>query len=276
MDWSEFWAALGGWLANTGIKIVIALVIWIVSFKIINKLAKKFSERVEGKVAANKNIDKTLYKTLSYLVKVVLKVLVIICLVGYLGIDTSGLTALITSLGVCVGLAVNGTLSNLAGGVLILITRPFKDDDYIEACGYEGIVEEIRICNTKLVTFDNKVIYLPNGTLSGSTIVNYSEKDIRGVNLSFALKHSTDFERAQKIILDIAAEDKLVLKEGKLPVVRINAVTSRGVELFTRVWCKTDDYWTVFFNMNEAVKKAFDENGIEVPADRLDVTVKQD
>lgn len=275
MDWSEFWASVETWLANVGVRIVVALVVWFLSFRLINLISKKLSAKIDKKIVNGGKIDKTLYKTLSYVFKITLKVLVVICLVGYLGIDTSGLTALITSLGVCVGLAVNGTLSNLAGGVLILITRPFRDDDYISACGYEGVVEEIKICNTKVRTFDNKVIYIPNGTLSTSTIVNYTEKDIRGVNLDISILHSADFEKVRKIISDTAAANPLVL-DNPAPTIRINGFSPKSVDLFTRVWCKTDDYWTVYFEMYEALKKAFDENGIEIPAESLDVRIKKD
>lgn len=137
---------------------------------------QKIAKRADKKVAENKKIDKTIYKTVSYVVKVGLKVLVVLGLISYVGIDTSAITALIASLGVGIGLAINGTLSNFAGGVLILITRPFKNDDYIQACGYEGTVEDIRICHTRLRTTDNKVVYLPNGKLSTSEVVNFSEK----------------------------------------------------------------------------------------------------
>lgn len=156
---------------------------------------QKIAKRADKKVAENKKIDKTIYKTVSYVVKVGLKVLVVLGLISYVGIDTSAITALIASLGVGVGLAINGTLSNFAGGVLILITRPFKDDDYIQACGYEGTVEDIRICHTRLRTTDNKVVYLPNGKLSTSEVVNFSEKDLRRVDLKFSISYSDDFEK---------------------------------------------------------------------------------
>ena len=131
MDWNALWNTILQWATTTGVKIVVALLVWFLSFRIINILGRKIEKRSEKKKA-----DKTIVKTLIYIFKIVLKIVVIICLVGYLGIDTSGLTALVASLGVCIGLAVNGALSNLAGGVLILLTRPFKIDDYIEAQGY--------------------------------------------------------------------------------------------------------------------------------------------
>ena len=199
--------------------------------------------------------------------------LVVIALIGYVGIDTSAITALIASLGVGVGLAINGTLSNLAGGILILITRPFKDDDYIDACGYSGTVEDIRICHTKLRTTDNKVIYLPNGKLSTSEIVNYSEKDLRRVDLTFSISYSDDFEKAKKVIEEVWNQNELILKDPA-PSVRVSAQSASSIDLTAKVWCKNEDYWTVNFDMLEQVKTAFDQNGIQIPFNQLDVHIK--
>lgn len=272
MDWQQVWQTVQDWLTNTGIKILISIVIMIVSFSLINWLSKKIAKRADKKVAENKKIDKTIYKTVSYVVKVGLKVLVVIALIGYVGIDTSAITALIASLGVGVGLAINGTLSNFAGGVLILITRPFKDDDYIQACGYEGTVEDIRICHTRLRTTDNKVVYLPNGKLSTSEVVNFSEKDLRRVDLKFSVSYSDDFEKAKAIIADVCAQNELILKDPE-PSIRVSAQNASSIDISAKVWCKNADYWTVNFDMLENVKKAFDENGITIPFNQLDVHV---
>ena len=145
MDWNAFWNSILDWAKNTGIKIVIALVILLVSFRIITVITRKIEKR-----ANNKKADKTIMKTLAYVLRIGLKIVVVVCLIGYLGIDTSGLTALIASFGVCIGLAVNGAVANLAGGILIILTRPFKIDDYIEAQGHSGTVVDIHITTTKL------------------------------------------------------------------------------------------------------------------------------
>lgn len=268
MDWQALGNMLLQWATNTGIKIVIALIIMFVSFKIINVIAKKIIKRGEKKHA-----DKTIFKTLAYVLKVGLKIIVIICLIGYLGIDTSGLTALVASLGVCVGLAVNGALSNLAGGVLIIITRPFRIDDYIEALGYSGTVVDIHITNTKLLTPDNKVIYLPNGTLANAEIVNYSEKDLRRVDFMFSIGYSDDFEKAKQIITEICVAHELVLKEPQ-PFVRVKEHGSSSINITARAWVKNSDYWTVYFDVTEAVKTAFDKEGIEIPFNQLDVNIR--
>ena len=269
MDWNAIINSIGNWAATTGLRIVIALVVLFISFKVINFVAR----RIE-KAGEKHNSDKTIMKTLAYLVRVGLKIVIVICLVGYLGIDTSGLTALVASLGVCVGLAVNGALSNLAGGVLIILTRPFRIDDYIEAQGYSGTVVEIHITNTKLLTPDNKVIYIPNGALANGSIINYSEMDTRRVEFKFSIAYDNDYEKAKAIIADICNSHELVLKDPA-PFVRVSEHGSSSINIVTRVWVKSGDYWTVNFDILEAVKTKFDENGIEIPFDQVDVHIKQ-
>ena len=165
--------------ADIGIKLFVSLVLLIISFKVINLITKKIE-----KSSRKRSADKTILRTSLYIFKIGSKILIAIGLIGYIGIDTGGITALIASLGVGIGLAVNGALSDLAGGVLILLTRPFRIDDYIEAQGFSGTVEDIHITNTKLRTPDNKTIYIPNGALSSGNIVNYSEKDTRRVGFT--------------------------------------------------------------------------------------------
>ena len=275
MTWEELWNKIVSWVTseaifNTIARIFIALIVMFISFKIINAVAR----RIEKK-ASKKNADKTIMKTLAYLVRLGLKIVVTICLVGFLGIDTSGLTALVASLGVCIGLAVNGALSNLAGGVLIILTRPFRVDDYIEAQGHGGTVLEIRITNTKLLTPDNKVIYLPNGALANGDIVNYSEMDMRRVDMQFSIGYSDDFEKAKTVITEICENHELVLKD-KAIFVRVAEHGASSINIKTRVWVKSADYWTVFYDITESVKKAFDEQGIEIPFNQLDVHIKND
>lgn len=272
MDWQEVWNTLLAWAKTTGVRIAVALVVLLISFRVI----KIFTRRMEKRLTDGKHkVDKTLSRTLLYVLGVVLKIVVVACLISYLGIDTSGLTALIASLGVCAGLAVNGALSNLAGGVIILITRPFRVDDFIEAQGHSGTVEDIRITATRIRTPDNKVIYLPNGALSSGSIVNYSEKDERRVDLSFSIAYREDFERAKRTILEICEHHELILKEPA-PLVRVSQHGASSISIVTRVWVKTEDYWTVNYDLLERVKVAFDKEGIEIPFNQLDVHVKND
>ena len=193
----------------------------------------------------------------------------------YVGIDTSGLTALIASFGVCVGLAVNGALSNLAGGVLIIVTRPFKVDDYIEAQGVSGTVDEIRITSTKIITPDNKVIYIPNGALSTGTIVNYSEKDTRRVEHTFSIAYENDAVAAMELLKSIVNSHELVLQDPA-PTVRMSSHGESSINIVVRVWTKSSDYWTVHFDLLETVKAEFDKAGISIPYNQLDVHIKND
>lgn len=261
------------WCLSTGIKIIISLIVLAISFRIINVV----SRRLEKKFRSSEKHDKTIVKVLSYIGRVGAKAIVVICLIGYLGIDTSGLTALVTSLGVCAGLAVNGALSNLAGGVLIIFTRPFKLDDYIEVegSGVAGTVEDIQIVCTKLRTPDNKVVYVPNGTLSNSNIINYSEKATRRVDFVFSIAYENDFEKAKSIVIDICSSHELVLSDPA-PMVRISEHGPSSINITARAWTNNNDYWTVKFDILEAVKRAFDDNGITIPYNQLDVHVKKD
>lgn len=272
MDWNAIWQSILGWATNTGVKILIALILLFVTFRLTTVLTRKLEKKLlEGK----HKVDKTLTSTLMYVIRILLKILIVVCLIGYLGIDTSGLTALIASFGVCFGLAVNGAVANIAGGVLILVTRPFRIDDYIEAAGHSGTVEDIHITHTRIRTGDNKVIYIPNGTLSSGTVVNYSIKDTRRVDLTFSISYSNDFEKAKKIILDLCEAHELILKDPA-PFVRVSEHSASSITLVTRVWTKQADYWQVNFDLLESVKTEFDKNGIEIPFDQLDVHVKND
>lgn len=269
MEWFEtFLNTLISWATTTGVKLIIALVILLISFKIIKVVCRKIE-----KSGAKKNADKTVMRTLAYALGLTLRVVVLVCLVGYLGIDTSGITALIASLGVCVGLAVNGALSNLAGGVLILLTRPFRVDDFIEAQGISGTVADIHITATKIVTVDNKVVYVPNGSLANGNIINYSEKDTRRVDLDFSVSYSADSDKAKAIITEILEKHELVLKDPA-PFVRVSAHGTSATVIKSRAWVKNADYWAVYFDVTEAVKAEFDKNGIEIPFQQLDVHIK--
>lgn len=272
MDWNVIINNIINWATTTGVKIVIALIILFITFRLITVLTKRLEKRL---LNGEHKADKTITSTLIYVLRIALKIVVAICLVGYLGIDTSSLTALVTSLGVCFGLAVNGAVANIAGGVLILVTRPFRLDDFIEAAGHSGTVEDIHITHTRIRTGDNKIIYIPNGTLSSSTIVNYSIKDLRRVDLSFSIAYNNDFGKAKEIITKICDSHELVLKDPA-PFVRVSEHGASSINLVTRVWTKSSDYWTVHFDLLEEVKKEFDANGIEIPFNQLDVHVKKD
>lgn len=259
------------WATTTGVRIIIALVILFIAFKIINFVAKKLTKKLEAK----EKLDKTLVRTLIYAGKIVLKILVVICLIGYLGIQTTSISALIASVGVAAGLAVNGTLSNLAGGIMILVTRPFKVGDYIVAQGEEGVVEDIKICYTKVLTLDNKTVYLPNSSLSTGTVVNYSEQDLRRVDFDFTVG-GNDPVKVRDLLLEVCKKEDLVLSDPE-PFARISDFgQGNGLKVTLRAWCKSEEYWDTYFNLLDEVKETFDANQIVVPFDQLDVHIKND
>ena len=269
-DFSAIVNSVVSWCINTGLRLLVALIILAISFRIITLIGRKIEKKGD-----NEKHDKTVMRTLAYLFKIAAKVIVAICLIGYVGIDTSGITALVASFGVCIGLAVNGALSNVAGGVLILVTRPFKIDDFIEAQGESGVVEDIRMVCTKLRTSDNKVVYVPNGTLANGNIINYSEKELRRVDFCFSIAYENDFEKAKQLIIDICNSHDLVL-DDPAPFAKVSSHGESSINITTRVWVKSADYWTVNFDVYEAVKKSFDENGISIPYNQLDVHIKKD
>lgn len=253
------------WCKGQGVKILIAILLLVVCFAIVNSISrslKKLSER--------KKWDKTLSKTLIAVFKVGMKVLIVLTLMSYVGIDISALTALLTTVGLGIGLAMQGALSNVAGGVLIIVTRPFHVDDYVGALGEEGFVEEIGLIYTYLRTYDNRMVAIPNGTLANSTVVNYTKKATRRVERTYTIAYSADFGKAQQAVLEVASAHDKILKDPA-PSCRISEHGNSAIVLSVKAWTKTDDYWDVYFDLNEQIKAKFDELGIEIPFNQLDV-----
>ncbi len=255
------------WISQEGVKIVIAIVVLLISFQLINWIV-----RVLKKWCIKKNFDLTLGKILRSIIQIGAKCLVVICLIGYLGFDTTGIAALVATLGLGVGMAVQGSLSNLAGGVLIIVLRPFRIDDFIEAQGISGTVEDVTIFYTYIKTPDNKQICVPNGPLANGNIINYSKKDMRRVDFLFSIRYDEDFVRAQKAIVEVCQAQELVLKDQDITC-RMSAHSASSIDITTRVWTKTGDYWTVYFDIMEQVKAKFDAEKIEIPYQQIDIHV---
>ena len=269
MDFNNILSGIVEWLLGAGVRLLISAVILAVSFKLIGRIGRKI-ERLSDRG----RLDKTLARVLGYGFRIAAKLLVAICLIGYVGIDTSGLAALVASVGVGAGLALNGALSNLAGGVLLIITRPFKVDDYIEALGYSGTVEDIHVVCTRLVTPDNKVVYLPNGALSAGNIVNYSEKERRRVDIDMMLATDEDIDGVRELLLTLCSECHGVLLAPE-PTFRVLSQERDGVSVSLRLWVKGEDYWSVKYEMAEKIKGAFAKANIKVPHNQLDVHLKE-
>ncbi len=252
------------------IKILIALVIYFIGTKLIGFVLKMLDKTFE-----KTELDEGVESFLKSAAKVVMYIVLAFIIVSYLGIATTGLAALFASAGVTVGLALQGSLSNLAGGVLILVLKPFKVGEYIIAGGDEGTVISIEILCTKLRTGDNKIIVIPNGALANSSITNASREELRRVDMVFSVSYESDLKLVKELLSAEAAKHALVLKdEDHAAKVFINEFAASSIDFGFRVWCKNADYWTVKWELMESVKEAFDANKIEIPFNQLDVNMK--
>ena len=257
------------WLSTEGVILLIGLVVLFFVFKIINIIAKKFK-----KTMLAKNRDKTITMVVYSIIRKGLKAIAFLAFLGYVGIDTAGIGTIIASAGVAVGLALQGSLSNLAGGIVILLMRTFKIGDYITAQGESGTVEEIKLFYSYLITPDNKVIMIPNGVLANGSIINYSAKELRRVDFEFSISYDEDFEKAKKVIWDVIGSIENILTDPS-PFVRVVSHGESTINIVTRVWTKNENYWDVYFDMMEAIKQSFDNAKIEIPFNQLDVHIKE-
>ena len=268
VDWSILINNLINWCVSTGIKLILGLVILFVSYKIINSLSKKLYKSFK-----KNNIDETISKVVSSSIKVALKLVVLVIFIGYIGIETASVSAVITTIGVGISLAIQGALSNFAGGLIIIITRPFKIGDWITTNGEAGTVENIKMFYTELKTADNKVVYVPNGTLANNVIVNVSAKEVRRVDMIFKVSYETDLKQASSILLNMLMANEMVYKEP-MPFINVSEFLASSINITVRAWTKSQDYWTVYWYMMNNVKDEFDKIGIEIPIEKLDIMLK--
>ncbi len=255
---------------KTGPPIIMALVVFVtglIVLFIIAKILKKALSKTTLDISLQKFFVKTLYITGF--------VLILICALSTAGISTTGLIAGFSAAGAAVALALKDSLSNIAGGIVLLITHPFVTGDYIEIGDYSGTVKEIDILQTILVTPDNKTIVIPNGLLSSDEVVNYTKEPTRRVDLTVSVSYDNDIELAKKSVVKAAESISLVLSDPQ-PFVRVSEYSDSSVNLAVRVWCKTEDYWDVHFAMIEKMRESFKKDGIEIPYQRLDVNIVND
>ena len=257
------------WAATTGFKLIVGAIIISIGFKIINKFVGRFMHILE-----KREVDITLSKFLKSLITVSLKVILVLPVLGYWGIHLSGIAAVVASAGVAIGLALQGSLSNFAGGFIILFIRPFKVGDYIETSTYSGIVEQIGLFYTQLVTFDNKQILIPNGILSNGSLINYSAKSTRRVDLIFSVGYENDISHVKEILSKIVENHKLILKDPK-PFIGVNAHSASSIDFAVKVWCSTVDYWKIYHDLLEEVKITFDKEHISIPYPQMDLHLKK-
>lgn len=245
---------------------VFVFVFGVIISKLIMHILKKFMHKA--------NVDSAAEGFLLSIVKILLYIITLIISLSILNIPMTSLIAVLSAAGLAVGLALQNSLSNLAGGFIILFSKPFKAGDYVETNSASGTVESVSILYTKILTNDNKTIYIPNGSIANSQLTNYSEKDKRRVDLEFGISYSDDLEQAKSIIRDIADKHKLVLDNPEPPFVRLGSQAEDSLQITVRLWTETENYWQVKFDMTELVNQAFAENNITIPFRQLDVHIQ--
>ena len=255
---------------HLGLRVVLAGLAFLMGvqlIRLIRKILKKTLERSKADISAMNFIDS--------FVKFALYFLLVLTIASGLGVDAASILAIVGSAGVAIGLALQGSLSNLAGGVLILVLKPFRVGDYIEDSNNRaGIVESIDIFYTHLLTYDNIAIVLPNGTLANGTITNYTQRELRRVIVPVSISYQADVKEARKVLLEALKEDPSVRKDKEMRVL-VDALADSGVNLLVRCWVKQDDYWETKWRLTELVKDTLDEAGISIPFPQLDVHINR-
>lgn len=250
---------------DAGKDILVAILIYVIGRFIIKHIDKLFSRLLK-----KRNVEASVQTFLKSFLRIMLNLILAFAIISKLGVETTSFAALLASAGVAIGMALSGNLSNFAGGLIILLFKPFKVGDYIEGSGVSGSVQEIQIFHTILVTPDNRVIYAPNGALSSSAVTNYSKKELRRVDFTFGVEYNEDFDRVKATIEKVIAADTRILKEPS-PTIELGALSASSVDITVRVWVKASDYWNVFFYMNKTVYATFNKEGIGFPFPQLTV-----
>jgi len=251
-------------------KLFLALLTLVIGWKLIG-----FLNRSLDKVMEKKSLDVSLRHFLVSLIGIIFKILLVISVASMIGIATTSFVAIVGAAGLAVGLALQGSLANFAGGVLILIFKPFDVGDYVESNGHSGVVKKIEIFNTVLTTIDNKIVVLPNGIVSNNSLVNYTKEKKRRVDMTFGIGYSDDIKKAKKVMENVLKANKKVLKTPK-PDIYVSELGDSSVNFVVRPWVKTEDYWDVYFATMEGMKLAFDANGLNIPFPQMDIHVKKE
>ena len=255
---------------SAGKHIIAAVVIFIVGrflIKLLNRLVASILQR--------RHIEQSVQTFLSSLVNIILTILLIITVIGALGVNTTSFAALIASAGVAIGMALSGNLQNFAGGLIILLFKPYRVGDFIDVNGVQGTVSAVQIFHTILLTPDNKVIYLPNGSTSSSTITNYSREEKRRIEWTFGIDYGEDVSRARAAILSVITDDTRILTDPA-PFVAVGGLSDSSVDILVRVWVPTEEYWNVYFDMHQRVYETFNEQKINFPYPQRTVHLVQD
>ena len=252
-----------------GPKLLGAIAVLILGNWIIKAMVKTSS-----KIMDKSKLDASLKPFLRSMLEAVLKLLLVISVLGMIGIEMTSFIAILGAAGLAVGMALSGTLQNFAGGVMILIFKPFKVDDYIEALGFGGFVKEIQIFNTIITSHDNKTIILPNGEVAGSSLTNYSKEDKRRVDWIFGIAYGDDSDKAKAVLKSLCDGDKRILKDPEV-FIAISELGDSSVNFTVRAWVMQQDYWEVYFDMNEKVYKNFEKEGLNIPYPTMDINIQK-
>ncbi len=258
------------WLSIKVIQVLFGFLILFISFKVINLFTSKLNQ-----ILNRKKIDQTIAHALFNITRKGLKIGMFFLFLGYIGIETSSIIALFASFGVGIGLAFQGALSNLAGGLIILIMRPFKLGDHISCGDEEGIVEEIKIFYTYVITFDQRVVMIPNGNVANGKIINHNMKEVRRVDMVFFLSYEENIEKVRNIILECIHHFPSVLGQPK-PMIHLHELHENDLSIMVKVWCKNEDYWDIYWFLPEEIKQSFQEHHISIPHKKLEVKIKKD
>lgn len=258
------------WGVGAGGRIIGAVIIFVVGRFLISFIRKLLS-----KILSKRHIDAGIQTFVMSLVNIMLTILLIVAVIGKLGVETTSFAALLASAGVAVGMALSGNLQNFAGGIIVLLFRPYKVGDWIESQGVSGAVREIQIFHTILTTADNKVIYIPNGALSSGTVTNYSREETRRVDWVIGVEYGENYDKVESTVKRILAADKRILATPE-PFIALHALDASSVNVVIRVWVKTSDYWNVYFDMNKTIYSVFNEEGIGFPFPQLTVHQAKD
>ena len=252
-------------LIQYGVNIISAILILFVG----NIIVKAIANGVAG-VLSKKQMDKAVVDFVQALVRYLLFIIVLIAALGRIGVQTASVVAVIGAAGLAVGLALQGSLSNFAAGVLIVAFRPFKSGDYVEIGGVSGSVESIQIFQTILKTPDNKMVVVPNGSVIGGAITNYSKHETRRIDHVIGVSYTADLQKTKQVILSVLEADERVLKEPGIQI-GVSELADSSVNFVVRPWCKTSDYWPLYFDSLQGIKEALDKEGIEIPFPQMDV-----
>ena len=258
------------WGMEAGFRILMAVLIFVVGRFLIS-----FINKMVARLLVRRKVEPSVQSFLKSMVSILLMALLIVAIISELGIETTSFAALLASAGVAIGMALSGNLQNFAGGLIVLLFRPFKVGDWIESQGESGTVREIQIFHTILTTADNKVVYIPNGALSSGTIVNYSREDTRRVDFVIGVEYGENFDKVESTTRRIIAADSRILRTPA-PFVALHALDASSVNIAIRVWVKSSDYWDVYFDMNKTIYDVFNKEGIGFPFPQLTVHQAKD